>query len=45
MPCYSVEFGLDTAVVAHCGRADRAQKWTRVSGARLVERTAVVDGG
>ena len=45
LPSYALQPRNDTAVGAHCGRADQGPEMDPRSRSRLVERTAVGEGG
>jgi hypothetical protein len=45
LPSYALQPRNDTAVGAHCGRADQGLEMDPRRRSRLVERTAVVEGG
>ena len=45
LPSYALQPRNDTAVRAHCGRADQESEMDPRSRSRLVERTAVGEGG
>jgi hypothetical protein len=45
LPSYAVQQRNDTAMGAHCGRADQGPEMDPRRRSRLVERTAVGEGG
>jgi hypothetical protein len=44
LPSYALQTRNDTAVAAHCGRADQGPEMDTRGRSRLVERTAVGKG-